>query len=103
MHGRSKIAGFAGHRQDFGIGQNFHIQVLTTIDQAGRDSTHGTVIRREGLVQASHVAADGRVLFYHVDLETGIGQVQRGLHPRNTATDNEGRTSGNGIGRLATR
>jgi len=56
------------------------------LDQFGRDNSHGAVIGGKGLVQLGHNSSDGRTFFQKVDIITGIGQIQGGLHPGDPAS-----------------
>jgi hypothetical protein len=63
------------------------IDVPADLDQFGRDNSHGTFVRGEGLVELGHHPADGRRLLHQMNEETGISQVQCGLHAGDASTD----------------
>ena len=82
-----KIPLFPGDAFHLGEGQEFNVEMPADLDQFGREDSHGTVIGGEGLVQLGHDPTDGGGPFHKVDIITGIGQIQCGLHPGNASTD----------------
>jgi hypothetical protein len=61
----------------------------TDIQQLGRENSYGTVIGGKGLVQLSHLPTDARILLNQVDADSHVAEVERGLHSRYAAADNE--------------
>ncbi len=49
---------FSIQSENFGVGQNFDIQMPADLDQFGRDNSHGTIIGGKGLIQLRHQPAD---------------------------------------------
>jgi hypothetical protein len=70
---------------DFREGEKFDVQMPADLDQFRRDNSHGAIVGREGFVQLRHHPAYGRALFQKVDIVTGIGQIQGGLHACDSA------------------
>ena len=56
--------------------QHVNVEVAHAFHELGRNDARGAVARREGLVQAGHPAAYGRLVFDQVDAEPGGGQVE---------------------------
>ena len=52
----------------FGEGVDLDVAVPADLDQLGGDNSHGAVVAGKGLVDLGHGAADGRALFYQVDV-----------------------------------
>jgi hypothetical protein len=82
-----KVAHFSGDTLYLRESQEFDVEMPADLDQFGRENSHGTVIGGEGLVQLGHDATDGGGPLHKVDIITGIGQIQCGLHPGNASTD----------------
>jgi len=57
------------------------------LEQFGRKDSYGTAIGGKGFVQLGHHPADGGGSLLEADQIAGIGQIQRGLHPRIASTD----------------
>ncbi len=57
------------------------------LDQFGCEYSHGAIIGGKGLVELRHVAADARRLFNQKDLETGSGEIKRGLNAADASAD----------------
>ena len=57
------------------------------LDQFGGNDSHGAVIGGKSLVQLGHGAPNGRGFFDKIDVETGFGQIQGGLHTGDAAAD----------------
>lgn len=64
------------------------------LHELGRQDAHRAVVRGECLVQAGHRAADGALALDQIDLEAGVGQVQRGLDPPDPSAEYEHRSGG---------
>jgi len=77
----------SGDAFNFREGEQFNVNVPADLDQFGGNNSHGTVIGGKGLVQLGHHPADGAGLFNEVDIKTGIGQIQSGLHSGDAAAD----------------
>ena len=58
--GNLKVTYFPLYLIDFSKGKNLYIGVPADLDQFGCKNSHGAVVGRVGLVQLSHMAADGR-------------------------------------------
>jgi hypothetical protein len=82
-----EIAGLAGNFLQFGEGVNIDVAVPADLDQLGGNDSHGAVIGGEGLVQLGHNPANSRPFFHQVDIISGVGQIQGGLHPGDAAPD----------------
>jgi hypothetical protein len=75
-----EIASLPVHPHEIRVSQDLDIQMAADADQARRQNTHGAVIRGEGLVELRHRSADAAFFFGEIHLETGVGQVEGGLH-----------------------
>jgi hypothetical protein len=64
----------------FSVRQDLYVRMPADLDQFRCENSHGAVVGWKGLVKLGHVAADARGLFNQVDLETGSGEVKRGLN-----------------------
>jgi hypothetical protein len=73
----------------FGAGNQVDIKMPADLDQFGREDSHGAIVGGEGLVQLTHHPADGGGFFHQVYEIARLGQIQGGLHARNTATGNQ--------------
>jgi hypothetical protein len=71
------------------VGDQLDVQMPADLDEDGGDDSHRAVIGGEGLVQLGHDPANGRGFLKQVDVVSGIGQVQRGLHAGDTAADDQ--------------
>jgi hypothetical protein len=60
---------------------DFDVDVPADLDQLWGDDSHGTVVSGKGLVDLSHLAANGRTLFNQVDIIARVGGIQRSLYP----------------------
>ena len=87
-HGYPEVPGFTGDALHLGAGQDGNIRVPGALNKLGGQDAHGAVIGREGLVQLGHLAADSGALFYQVDLEARVRQVQGGLYSAHPSPDN---------------
>ena len=58
-HGNREVAGLSRHAQHVRVGEDVYVEVSSRLHQLGGDDAHGAVVGGEGLVQLSHVAADG--------------------------------------------
>jgi hypothetical protein len=87
VEGDGEVALLPGDRLDRSAGVELDIDVPADLDQLGRDNSHGTFVRGEGLVELGHHPADGRRLLHQMNEETGISQVQCGLHAGDAGTD----------------
>jgi hypothetical protein len=76
---------------DLGQGQKLNVQVPADLDQLGSEDSHGAVVGGKGLVQLRHGAAYGCGSLHEVNEKTGIGHVQRRLHPGNPASNHHHR------------
>ena len=76
------------HPVDIGIGQDFYVGMSVGFDEFWRFNAHGAVIGGEGLVELGHLAADGRGLVDQVNLETRVGEIERGLNTADPRPDN---------------
>jgi len=56
--------------------------------------SHGAVVGRKGLVQLRHNPPDRRGFLKKIDIKSGIGQIQSGLHSGNSTADNKYRSYG---------
>ena len=63
--------------------------VLRRIHHLRCEDTRRAVKRREGLVELSHMSADGRQLFNDIHIVSGIGNIKRRLNTCDTAADDE--------------
>ncbi len=70
-----------------GQGDDLDGRMAGHLDQPWRDHTGGTIVGREGLIQAGHDSAYGWTSIEEVDEETGPGQVQGRLHSGDPPTD----------------
>jgi len=68
LYGYRKISRGSFNRLNFGIGDNFDVQMLADLDQFRRNDSHGAVVRGKGFVNLSHLAPDRRALFNQVDI-----------------------------------
>jgi hypothetical protein len=84
-----EIARLARDALDLGHRQNINVEVAAGLDQLGRHDAHRAVVGREGLVELRHRPADGRACIREIDLEAGIGQVERCLHPTDARAHHE--------------
>jgi len=57
------------------------------LDQFGRKNSDGAFIRRKGLIQLSHMAANGGSLIHQIDLKPRIGKIERGLNATDPSAD----------------
>jgi len=64
------------------------------LDQYRRDNSHGAVIGRKGLVQLGHNPSNRWGFLKKIDIKSGIGQIQSGLHSGNSTADNKYRSYG---------
>jgi len=58
-----------------------------TFDELGGFNAHRAVIGWKGLVELSHLAADGRRVLNQENLVTGIGQIEGGLNAADPSAD----------------
>ncbi len=58
------------------------------LDQFGCKYSDGAVIGRKGLVELSHVAANGWRLVHQVNLKTRAGKIEGGLNSADPSTHN---------------
>jgi hypothetical protein len=86
-----EIARFALDGTHLGVGQDLNVGVAPDVHHLGRHNAHGTVVRRERLVQLRHVAADGALALHQVHLNACVGQIEGSLHASDAATDNHHR------------
>ena len=86
-HRHREVASLSIHAKHIGVGENLDVEMAAHVHQLGADVAHRAVIGRERLIELRHVAADRRFLLDEVDLEALIGQIERGLHPRDAAAD----------------
>ena len=63
--------------------------VLSRIDHFRREDTCRAVERREGLVELSHMTADGRQLFDDVNVVSRVGNIKSRLDACDTAADDQ--------------
>jgi hypothetical protein len=61
----------------------------TDIHQLGRENSQRAVIGGKGLVQLGHLPADAGQAFHHKSLKPHFRKIQRGLNPRNAASDDK--------------
>ena len=73
------------NRDQLGVGDNIDIGMFVALHQPGGDRAHRTVVGGKGLVELGHAPADTARPLDQVDLEPGLGQIQRGLHPGDAA------------------
>jgi hypothetical protein len=85
--GDSEVALTAGYGLDIGKSMELDILMPADLDQFGRDYSHRAIIRRKGLVQLGHHAADGGRLFNDVHIIAGICKVKGSLHTGNATSD----------------
>jgi hypothetical protein len=70
---------------------NLDVHVPADLDQLRGYNSHRAVVGREGLVDLSHFAANGRAFFHQVDKITRVCGIQGSLYSRNAAThDHDG-------------
>ena len=61
------------------------------------ENAGGTIQRREGLVELSHVSAEGRFAFHQINVETRVGNLQCALNPGDASAHHKrGRVNRNG-------
>ena len=89
-----EIAGLAADALDVGQGDDLDVLVARALDQLGREDAHGAVAGGEGLVELGHAAADGRRRLDQIDLEAGLGQVQRRLDAGDAGAGHHDRADG---------
>jgi len=58
--GYFKVSCFTFDFFDFGVAQDLYVLVPADLDQFGREYSHRAVVGGEGLIELSHMAADGR-------------------------------------------
>ena len=85
LDGGLEMARLALEIDQLGKRQDLDVQIAGAFDELGRDDAGGAIAGREGLVQVRHHAADGGVALDEIDLEAGVGQIERGLHAGNAA------------------
>ena len=73
---------------NFGIRQNLYVGMPADLDQFGGENSHRAVVRGVGLVQLSHMAANGGGPLNEIDLIAGFGQIQSALDAADTTPDN---------------
>ena len=78
----------------FELGERDQLDVLVSphLDEPRSERAHRAIVRREGLVELRHHAADGRLPLQQIRLESGVGQIQGRLHASDPGTDDEYRT-----------
>ena len=84
-----EIADKAAHLFDLRVGVDVNFFVLRAVDHFGGQNARRAVKRRERLVDLRHLAADGRLLFDDIDLETRLCDIERRLNARNAAADDK--------------
>ena len=82
-----EIPRLAADPDDLRRSHDLDVNVPADLDQLGRDNSHGAVIGGKGLVQLRHDPTNGGFGLHHVNEVSGIGQIQSGLHPGDTAAD----------------
>ena len=85
----AKVAGLAGHRINLGVGHQLDLGMPRDIHHLGRHDAGGAIQCGEGLVQLRHPPADTGFPLYQIDLEPGIGDIQRGLHAGDARADDQ--------------
>ncbi len=59
--------------------EDFDVEIAGALDELRGDDAGRAIPGRKGLVQMGHHPADGGGILDQIDLETGIGQVERSL------------------------
>ena len=75
-----------------GVSDDLDISVGSGSDKTRRYRTHRTVVRREGLIELSHPAADSGAGLYKINFKAGIGKIKSGLNAGDTTANNHYRT-----------
>jgi hypothetical protein len=83
-----KVSCFSFYSINFSEGQDLYVGMPADLDQFGSEYSHGAVIGGIGLVKLGHMAAYGRGFLNKVNLETGRGQIKRGLDTTDPPTHN---------------
>ena len=60
IQGDLEVSCLSFYTVNLSIGQNLYVGMPADLDQFGRKDSHGTIVGGIGLVQLSHVAANGR-------------------------------------------
>jgi hypothetical protein len=73
---------------EVGTGNILNIGMTPTLNQLGRNNTHGTIVGGKGLIQLGHPSPDSRLFLNQVHLKSAVGQIQRGLDATNSCSHN---------------
>ena len=82
-----KISCISLYAVDFRVGENFDVGVPADLDQLRCENSHRAVVRREGLVELGHVAADRGRLLDEVDPKARRREIERCLDAADAAAD----------------
>jgi hypothetical protein len=74
------MAGLASNIDQFGMSDDFNIQISGAFHQFGRHNACCAVAGGKCFVQVGHHSADGGISFNEIHFETGIGEIQRRLN-----------------------
>ena len=89
LHLHLEIADVARNLGHFGVGQQGDVGVAGGQHHFGCQNAGRAVQGGEGLVQLSHAAADGGVLFYQEDVVSGVSNGQRRLDAGDTSAHHQ--------------
>ncbi len=91
---RLEVAGLASQAGELGVGDDLDVEVAAGLDELGGKGAHRAVVGGEGLVELSHVPAEGGGFFHEVDLVPAFGQVEGALDARHAAAEDKGGAGG---------
>ena len=74
-----KITGRALETDQFGVGDDLYVHVTSGINQLWGKDAHGAVVGWEGFIKLGHDPAYGGLGVYEIDLDSAVGQIERGL------------------------
>jgi len=89
LEGYLEVAFFPCDVLYFRIRQYFYVRMPADLDQFGCEYSHAAVVGRKGLVQLSHMAADGRRLLNQIDLKPRGAEIECGLDTADPSTDDQ--------------
>ena len=79
-HGGGKIADIAFQLVHLAVAEQGDVGVAAGVDHLGGQDAGRAVQGGKGLVELGHVPADGGLALDQVDVDAGLGDVQRGLN-----------------------
>ncbi len=96
-----EIAGLARYSLDVRQSDDLDVLIPGALHQLGREDAHGAVAGGKGLIELGHPPADGGRRIEQIDLETALGEVERGLDAGNARPADQHGADGFGRGGIS--